>query len=362
MTVPRFSVDRFLSPSISTVANTESLFEYPNSATMEPSTGDIQKLERRSSAPVKRRVSRACDHCHRMRTRCNGQSPCSRCIELEYVCQYQREKKRRGKVRGVMIVESIYLYSDRPLLFVPSRIRWEYSDTGLLCVDDADVIQVPRHIQKQREEAAAAGHSPQTPNGLPGNGYFERPGGLSEMEMEDEVWSQSEATPIVQHFPGKGLPPPDDWQSLQSGSSYQCVVPTVEVLTSVFRRTLQPAGQPHDDRPTAARIGCHLPTNACRIAEERNDVCNEWYPPDSRTQRADTSGIRQYGISSPLSSCPTIVAAQLWVCRYWVAAIRGKRQFIAKRRCERGVDVLQISRAEAPDITSRGHHDRVDRV
>jgi hypothetical protein len=64
---------------------------------------EVPKMERRSSAPVKRRVSRACDHCHRMRTRCNGQSPCSRCIELEYVCQYNREKKRRGKVRNVFI-------------------------------------------------------------------------------------------------------------------------------------------------------------------------------------------------------------------------------------------------------------------
>jgi hypothetical protein len=67
-------------------------------------TVEMPKLERRSSAPVKRRVSRACDHCHRMRTRCNGQAPCSRCIELEYVCQYNREKKRRGKVCIVRVM------------------------------------------------------------------------------------------------------------------------------------------------------------------------------------------------------------------------------------------------------------------
>ncbi|KAH7070540.1 xylanolytic transcriptional activator 2 [Paraphoma chrysanthemicola] len=145
---------------------------------MEPTNGEMPKLERRSSAPVKRRVSRACDHCHRMRTRCNGQSPCSRCIELEYVCQYNREKKRRGKV--------------------------------------------PRHIQKQREEAAAAGHSPQTPSGMAqSGGYFERPGGLS--EMEEEVWSQSEATPVVQHFPSsKGIhnAPPGEWQGMHTGAPF----------------------------------------------------------------------------------------------------------------------------------------------
>jgi hypothetical protein len=44
----------------------------PVAAAMEPTTIDTTKMERRSSASVKRRVSRACDHCHRMRTRCNG--------------------------------------------------------------------------------------------------------------------------------------------------------------------------------------------------------------------------------------------------------------------------------------------------
>ncbi|KAF2637200.1 hypothetical protein P280DRAFT_111662 [Massarina eburnea CBS 473.64] len=123
---------------------------------MEPPATEGSKMERRGSAPVKRRVSRACDHCHRMRTRCNGQVPCSRCIELEYVCQYNREKKRRGKV--------------------------------------------PRHIQKQREEAAAQG-------GQPGqqldHGLTIRTGGQFDNipEMEEELWSPSEPTPIAQHFP-----------------------------------------------------------------------------------------------------------------------------------------------------------------
>ncbi|KAH6875721.1 fungal-specific transcription factor domain-containing protein [Alternaria rosae] len=139
---------------------------------METTTAETPKLERRGSAPVKRRVSRACDHCHRMRTRCNGQAPCSRCIELEYVCQYNREKKRRGKV--------------------------------------------PRHIQKQREEAAASG-SPQTPNGI--SSYYERPGVMA--EMDEDVWSQSEATPVVQHFPaGKGGLPAGDWQALNPGTTF----------------------------------------------------------------------------------------------------------------------------------------------
>jgi hypothetical protein len=62
---------------------------------------------------------------------------------------------------------------------------------------------VPRHIQKQREEAAQAGQ-----------GGFQHEGGLSIQtgvrfdgadvmsEMEDELWSPTEPTPTAQHFPG----------------------------------------------------------------------------------------------------------------------------------------------------------------
>jgi hypothetical protein len=35
--------------------------------------------------------------------------------------------------------------------------------------------------------------------------------------MDDEVWSQSEATPVVQHFPNKNLPSQGDWQSIHPG-------------------------------------------------------------------------------------------------------------------------------------------------
>ncbi|KAF2712924.1 hypothetical protein K504DRAFT_369360 [Pleomassaria siparia CBS 279.74] len=134
---------------------------------------DLSRPERRGSAVVKRRVSRACDHCHRMRTRCNGQSPCSRCIELEYVCQYNREKKRRGKV--------------------------------------------PRHIQKQREQAGE-----QADHGLSiHTGPYER----SEMyEMEEEIWSPNDSTPIAQHFPStKGemhnVPSPT-WHQLPTSAGF----------------------------------------------------------------------------------------------------------------------------------------------
>lgn len=33
-----------------------------------------------SSTPVRRRISRACDQCNQLRTKCDGQQPCSHCI------------------------------------------------------------------------------------------------------------------------------------------------------------------------------------------------------------------------------------------------------------------------------------------
>lgn len=33
-----------------------------------------------SSAPVRRRISRACDQCNQLRTKCDGQNPCAHCI------------------------------------------------------------------------------------------------------------------------------------------------------------------------------------------------------------------------------------------------------------------------------------------
>jgi hypothetical protein len=33
-----------------------------------------------SSGPVRRRISRACDQCNQLRTKCDGQNPCAHCV------------------------------------------------------------------------------------------------------------------------------------------------------------------------------------------------------------------------------------------------------------------------------------------
>ncbi|KAB2575448.1 Xylanolytic transcriptional activator xlnR [Lasiodiplodia theobromae] len=52
---------------------------------------------RHSNAPVRRRISRACDQCNQLRTKCDGKAPCAHCIEFGLTCEYMRERKKRGK-------------------------------------------------------------------------------------------------------------------------------------------------------------------------------------------------------------------------------------------------------------------------
>ncbi|GIZ41567.1 hypothetical protein CKM354_000486600 [Cercospora kikuchii] len=47
--------------------------------------------------PVRRRISRACDQCNQLRTKCDGQHPCAHCVEFGLTCEYARERKKRGK-------------------------------------------------------------------------------------------------------------------------------------------------------------------------------------------------------------------------------------------------------------------------
>lgn len=47
--------------------------------------------------PIRKRISRACDQCNQLRTKCDGKSPCAHCVEFGLTCEYARERKKRGK-------------------------------------------------------------------------------------------------------------------------------------------------------------------------------------------------------------------------------------------------------------------------
>jgi hypothetical protein len=58
----------------------------PNSGLKDPELRDSlaearSAIRKNSSAtPVRRRISRACDQCNQLRTKCDGQNPCAHCV------------------------------------------------------------------------------------------------------------------------------------------------------------------------------------------------------------------------------------------------------------------------------------------
>jgi hypothetical protein len=55
-----------------------------------------------SSAPSRKRISRACNTCNKRKVKCDGQRPeCSACVRTGITCSYDRVLKRRGPKPGV---------------------------------------------------------------------------------------------------------------------------------------------------------------------------------------------------------------------------------------------------------------------
>ncbi|OKL61005.1 hypothetical protein UA08_03677 [Talaromyces atroroseus] len=46
---------------------------------------------------VRRRISRACDHCNASRRKCDGKRPCGHCLHTSSLCEYKRQVRKRGK-------------------------------------------------------------------------------------------------------------------------------------------------------------------------------------------------------------------------------------------------------------------------
>ncbi|EME78232.1 uncharacterized protein MYCFIDRAFT_190593 [Pseudocercospora fijiensis CIRAD86] len=59
--------------------------------------GSVKGGKTANGQPVRRRISRACDQCNQLRTKCDGQHPCAHCVEFGLSCEYARERKKRGK-------------------------------------------------------------------------------------------------------------------------------------------------------------------------------------------------------------------------------------------------------------------------
>ncbi|PWW77670.1 hypothetical protein C7212DRAFT_277013 [Tuber magnatum] len=57
----------------------------------------IGQMNGSTLGPIRRRISRACDQCNQLRTKCDGKLPCQHCLDFTLKCEYARERKKRGK-------------------------------------------------------------------------------------------------------------------------------------------------------------------------------------------------------------------------------------------------------------------------
>lgn len=61
------------------------------------------RIGSRKSTATRQRVSRACDRCNQLRTKCDGQTPCEHCVVFGLDCEYKREQKKRGKASNAFL-------------------------------------------------------------------------------------------------------------------------------------------------------------------------------------------------------------------------------------------------------------------
>jgi hypothetical protein len=59
-----------------------------------------------SATPVRRRISRACDQCNQLRTKCDGQNPCAHCVGMVPSMFFFFFLSRRGSTNGFQNLDS----------------------------------------------------------------------------------------------------------------------------------------------------------------------------------------------------------------------------------------------------------------
>jgi xylanolytic transcriptional activator XlnR len=60
-------------------------------------TSELEPHDSTDSNGVRRRISRACDQCNQLRTKCDGKHPCAHCTDNALPCEYARAHKKRGR-------------------------------------------------------------------------------------------------------------------------------------------------------------------------------------------------------------------------------------------------------------------------
>ncbi|KAI6781426.1 Xylanolytic transcriptional activator-like protein [Emericellopsis cladophorae] len=173
-----------------------------------------------ASGQVRRRISRACDQCNQLRTKCDGQNPCAHCTEFGLGCEYARERKKRGKasrkdLAARAAAEAVQAKApggqtgDREHSSTASTVNGKtdassrdspqrMDDEGALATNDANnnssssglrgFDQIEQHTSNGSSNMKPDGHNGETPRALEMNGYTAMtPQGYDRSDMNGQM-------------------------------------------------------------------------------------------------------------------------------------------------------------------------------
>ncbi|KAH8681313.1 fungal-specific transcription factor domain-containing protein [Xylariales sp. PMI_506] len=144
----------------------------------------------RVSAPIRRRITRACDQCNQLRTKCNGQQPCGRCSDFRIKCEYNRERKKRGKASRKELAQQAALPTA-----TPGHADQELPTLGV----DIDQAVNAHAMDLTSGDDLPSNNGNASPNALPGDGG-ER--GRRTSNLDSLVELSSHQPYLVNHLTG----------------------------------------------------------------------------------------------------------------------------------------------------------------
>lgn len=181
------------------------------------SIGDVDDADQKDTKgaksngqPVRRRISRACDQCNQLRTKCDGKHPCAHCVEFGLTCEYARERKKRGKAsrKDIAAAQAAAAAADNNDTS-PKSGNENSSEEAYARAD------VPKGVKRRRSSGEF--HTPQLPpprsnsmNNQQRHGHVPMPSGgsVTSNPMTESNGMQARSMPMDHQTPGVGLPTP----------------------------------------------------------------------------------------------------------------------------------------------------------
>ncbi|CAK4030379.1 Xylanolytic transcriptional activator xlnR [Lecanosticta acicola] len=165
----------------------------------------------KNGQPVRRRISRACDQCNQLRTKCDGKHPCAHCVEFGLTCEYARERKKRGKASRKDIAAAQAAAAAATDDTSPKSGNENSSEEPVA----AGRAEGMKGVKRRRSSGDF--HTPQLPppransmNSQPPRGHAHMPSGgsVTSNPLAEPNGVHARSVPVDHQTPGVGLPTP----------------------------------------------------------------------------------------------------------------------------------------------------------